>query len=162
MGSLSHHTAEKWSRFCPFLHDCHDCSWVNWCQFSQILNVLLCLINHQAFLELDVLKGMNLQMWDATGALHLHEKEKENQLSLAWPPESAALNSLVPPLNSVPLLERLLISIYQTYHISATNVWLNQNKNTRRHMSHCGFKFYFVVVDDARVFLGFSSGHPLQ
>lgn len=116
VGSLSYHTAEKWSRFCPFCMTAMTAHWVNWCQFSQILNVLLCLINHQAFLELDVLKGMNLQLWDATGALHLHEKEKENKLSLAWPPESAALNSLVPLLNSVPLLEKLLISIYQTYH----------------------------------------------
>lgn len=55
-------------------------------------------------------------------------------------------NSLVPPLNSAPLLEKLLISTYQTHHRSAPNVWLNQNKNTRRHVSHCGFNFYFVVM----------------
>lgn len=87
-----------------------------------------------------------LQLWDTTKACNLHEKEKENKPSLAWPPESEALNSLVPPLNSAPLLEKLLISTYQSHHRSAPNVWLNQNKNTRRHVSQCGFDFYFVVM----------------
>lgn len=74
VGSLSYHTTEKWPRFCPSYMAAMTAHWVNWCQFSQILNVLLCLINRQAFLELDVLKGMNLQLWDATTALNLHEK----------------------------------------------------------------------------------------
>lgn len=75
--------------------------------------------------------------------------ESEQLLGAEPPPLSCFLK-----VSSALLLEKLLIPTYQTQHACATNVWLNQTKNTIRHVSRCGFHFYLVAADGADVFPG--------